>query len=886
MAFNPFSAFRKHQKVMFAGLTILAMITFVFLGFAGDPLSQLLDRYRGRGGDMTAATLYGRDITARELSTLRAQREIANTYITSALAAAQQNMLRVVQQLAQSQQLDAALGKEIQDITGSRQFYFQFAGQNPGILEFYVQQLPEMRQRVGQVENRLRAEGKTAEAGTVALLNHVLAIDGELFAPRESNLFFGGTTTDEGLFDFLIWLHEADRLRIQLSPAQVQQEIKALTYNQFTQRDSLDIEQVIERQYRDAPTNILNFLEQALTDEFRVRLARIALEGYEPGARGEVPVQVTPYELWEFYRDQRTELELELFTIPVRDFLPQVTEKPTEAELRKLFTAYRRVEAHPASESPGFRQPKRYRIQWISARPDEERYQQAAKVEEALLQATLPLAYQMLLQREYQNLEFSYRMPSLLEPYVPRNVYDQLLERRKNAAVDVAATVGQLLGPAGWGEPTFLAATLSNQAGRFIDVNQEAAPILEPDRQRRAAALASLLFLDASPQSALGTAIVTTAADRLPQPAAYEAARAEARERIQSELAHGIVLQTLQRFVKNELEPIAAKENVKDVDMSNELAEAAQRYGLKTGVMDKPRGQFEIQDDPALKPLLDIFRGPNRLTPDLERQFAHELFNMSEAKPYVAEGLVEHNPRTPHVPAMRSGENFMEERFWASSSEPLVFWKTKVENPRDPLKLDEVYDQVVLAWKLSKARELAKKAAEALAAKVAAARGDEQKLRDLAVQEQRATFTLENVAALVRRQLAQPGANQPRYEPYAVSNEKVLYPGPGFVDSLLQLKEKDKNIGDTVVTHDQPIEHYYVAALISRVPPSERDFLLAYRTESSMPSNSDTILNRYLQQQTRKYREQFMAQLRQQASLKLNPEYTERRDSDDGRLID
>ena len=43
MAFNPFHAFRKHQKVVFAGLTIICMLTFV-LALAFILLAGLVTR--------------------------------------------------------------------------------------------------------------------------------------------------------------------------------------------------------------------------------------------------------------------------------------------------------------------------------------------------------------------------------------------------------------------------------------------------------------------------------------------------------------------------------------------------------------------------------------------------------------------------------------------------------------------------------------------------------------------------------------------------------------------------------------------------------------------------------------------------------------------------
>ena len=60
MAFNPFHGFRKHQKVVFAMLTILCMLTFVLCsGMGGDLGERIMYLFGGRGGGMrgTAGTL-------------------------------------------------------------------------------------------------------------------------------------------------------------------------------------------------------------------------------------------------------------------------------------------------------------------------------------------------------------------------------------------------------------------------------------------------------------------------------------------------------------------------------------------------------------------------------------------------------------------------------------------------------------------------------------------------------------------------------------------------------------------------------------------------------------------------------------------------------------
>src|SRR5439155_27266055 len=85
MAFNPFQAFRKHQKVFFAALTIVCMLTFVMAGagFAGGDFFSELTRWLtgGRGRSNEVATLYGRRISDREITDLRRQRRLANEFM-------------------------------------------------------------------------------------------------------------------------------------------------------------------------------------------------------------------------------------------------------------------------------------------------------------------------------------------------------------------------------------------------------------------------------------------------------------------------------------------------------------------------------------------------------------------------------------------------------------------------------------------------------------------------------------------------------------------------------------------------------------------------------------------------------------------------------------
>ena len=84
MAFNPFRGFRKHQKVIFGGLTILCMVTFVMcsgLSAGENLLSNLGIMIGARHRTDIVATMYGKDVSTKDIQDLRNQRRMAEVYL-------------------------------------------------------------------------------------------------------------------------------------------------------------------------------------------------------------------------------------------------------------------------------------------------------------------------------------------------------------------------------------------------------------------------------------------------------------------------------------------------------------------------------------------------------------------------------------------------------------------------------------------------------------------------------------------------------------------------------------------------------------------------------------------------------------------------------------
>ena len=127
--------------------------------------------------------------------------------------------------------------------------------------------------------------------------------------------------------------------------------------------------------------------------------------------------------------------------------------------------------------------------------------------------------------------------------------------------------------------------------------------------------------------------------------------------------------------------------------------------------------------------------------------------------------------------------------------------------------LEEIHDQVVRAWKREKARPLARKAADDLAARIKAQGGQ---IKELSI-DNRPVISVEQVTKL------QPGMPVPSRYGAQFGYERgpatptdlieIRMAGQPLVDTLFALK-----YGETKVEPDQPQENYYVMTLEKRNP--------------------------------------------------------------------
>jgi hypothetical protein len=863
MAFNPFHGFRKHQKVVFAALTIICMLTFVMAGgsFAGGDLFSELTRWvTGRSRTQEVAVVYGRRITDRELVELRRQRRLANQFMQQAVFLAQSNICNVVQNSLS--QFDRPIQEQIQTIL-MRRTYAAFLPREY-LNTQYLNNLSIYLMQLQFIQNQLETAKKPLEqVKLIQQLQAVLQKDYWMFlAPKdelypEDNLYFGGSTSEQGLLDFIIWRNQADRLGIHLTTDDVSREYQRETLESFKEPHI----SLLLRQLGIQPDHSgLQMLQAALTDEFRVRMAQAALVGYDPGGNiDQVPTSITPYDFWEYYRKNRTELSLKLLPIPVQKFVPEVKESPSESQLEALFEQYKDQEYAPDKETPGFKQPRRIKIQWVSASADSDTYRkQAQRWLLSLIAATpsnpwLPLALLEPLVSEYEALKWGrFRAPALTATDFVPSFYDYAYFSRPE---NVAATVGQAFGTVG-AKGSVLSTLVAYRSAAVARAQRDLATVVAREAQRRLPLSGALLSAATSVQPALAFAAVWQYAGKIDAYLPMELVQGQLVRKLQENIANTLLTSSLDAFKtelgakRKELESKKAKSE----DVEKRLEKAVKEHGWAQGGMTGLQDAYEInRDAKQLAPLKEAYMRNLQFRDPKGKRFAQSLFfNLppDQWRPFTPKELL--SGASPD----------------ASAKETFVYWKTD-DQPAKVLTFELARKEVEAAWRLNKARGLAKAKAEELAKKAGETHGDAVRVLNEASKEYGAVFDLNGVARWARPGPSSRAEPFPQYQQYTVPDDKIDHPPrwPNFVDPLLQALHEP---GETVVITNLPKDIYYVVALARRDAPSIADF------NNESVTNRELLLRHLEADEQTEYRRAFLQQLRNEAQLFVNEEGLQR----------
>jgi hypothetical protein len=148
-----------------------------------------------------------------------------------------------------------------------------------------------------------------------------------------------------------------------------------------------------------------------------------------------------------------------------------------------------------------------------------------------------------------------------------------------------------------------------------------------------------------------------------------------------------------------------------------------------------------------------------------------------------------------------------------SQSQYLV-WLTDEVPAAASRRMEEVKDQIEAVWRRQKARELAKAAAEKLAAEVAKLKPDAATLSKEWPDLAKAYGPVFAMPPLAGTPLKPVGAAGSDFEQYQWPREFIKYPSRKMAEELMELRNKP--FGTTVVDADQPENAYYVFVLAGR----------------------------------------------------------------------
>jgi hypothetical protein len=890
MAFHPFRTFRRYQKPMFAVLAIICMFVFVLsIGTGGkedffSQIGELFGRSKPRGNEV--ATLDGKRVSREELERVRTQRNMANLFIASAVPAARDRLLEQLQ-------TDIARVKGAELWPSIAQNVIEKL-RNPDSRNAFmrIQSLQQTAQMAGSLMQFASApgdagqnDGSREEIDRLSKQIEAAAVSALTESERQifRQLYFGGNLNDESLLDFMLWQRLADRLKIRLTDKDVQAAVARETLNALSPQLSAEIEKGLRNRFKEqyAPDKLV----AAIAEEYRVRAAQAAVLGVPPddltaelfrrsqnplmsGSTGAAtPAANTPFDDWTFFRDQRTEIQVAMFPLPIDRYLADIKDQPPPDEIEKLYKQNKEVEPDPSSERPGFKQPQRVAVQWMSVRADHPYYRQGAarnataqaagQAANALavgpdaLWAVPGLVYDFRRQGEYEKVvaEFNGKPwdfgPSFQAQYQYRS---KALSRDRPDAV--AALLGQQLASAGTGGLP-LSGLIALEGQAYVTDIRAAA-------QRLAANLTD------TGEGLPGFAPLPLAVGLTPPPPNPAAVEAQLAKRAAEEETRQWLVKDLEDLRKH----LTEKGKLPDrTEFAKALQGAVTPREAKTGGSAGPGSAFALKDDPGLKPLKDKY-AEQWWVKDRDPLYSHfPEFFFADPTAEMTNPTRDPNhtwavfapawyPTGTAPPAAVASRLELDQPIF-------LVWKTEDEKAK-VVPLDAVRPQVVEAWRRQKARERAEAEAKRLAEEAKALKGNYPAVKDLAA---RNGVTRPFVIGPIARQLVETGAQAsvaPRYKQFTLDPNLIAYPQRQTVEELLKLKSESP--GATEVVTDQPRSTFYVAYLISKDEPSETEFETAF----FKGGGSSGLLEQLQQRSSMAYSNEVVLQLRKDFNLKVN----------------
>jgi hypothetical protein len=837
-----------------ATILMVCMVTFVLCTgvMQGDFGSWLLG-VLGKNQGSAIARINGKKVTDADLHNVRLRRRVANRFM---LIAAQTGAVRAWGEA--NDHLDSQSKKEV------AQNLMQFR-----MGQLYLAKTEEQRAETAQrfeqflTQKAMMAQltRKKSQAEVFQKLLRSFRQQVALARAERAKRYFSGPETDEGLFEFLLWRAEADRLDIHFTDDGVRAEVNKAAGGTLDEKAWKQITTDL-RKTQNLAMATPEYVLDTLRDEFRVRLAQTWHLGYRPGPTNQATFAVTPEQRWQFYQDKCSEFQVEVVPLDVEAFVGRV-QTPSREVLVKFFEKYKNKEKNPAKAEPGFKIPRRVELSWLTGDPNSPYFQKLSEFVLAATRANLPLGWQARLLTDYdQNKETDYRLPKWSEPanflpfYLSR--YESPRQQSQRVATLLHAVGAGLAGQGLGTGPVALALTVPVayqgpvvvQAARDKAVQKAVAAA----QKKRAAVAATLVLSGLHRVPTLPAGLVTYAdekSDYLP----LEVVKGQLIGKMREKIAQDQVAAAVKAVKKkvDERNPALKPARFRIPMVTEILDEAKKKYGLTIGSTAEQVDKYDIAKDPniqALKKDTDPFgrkRDWSQLVIDPSDTFVPKLLDPND-----------------------QGD---------TSGSPVLVWKTAITPSRVPDSFLEVRNEVIRQWKLQQAWKLATKKARALARQIAAASDDEGRRRKLRDEEARLheakllksdqnLITLYNVAPLQQPKSASP-LMQARYKPFQLPAGVFKNPGKDWVEKILRLAKAARK---PLVLENQSRTYAYVVVRVTKPRAKEEAFFRSYQ-------NPDELWTLCQQHYAKLYRDKVVAQLKKRAEFQdLRSEDAKKRD--------
>jgi len=894
MAFNPFEAVRKRSKAIFAVVTIIVMFTFVLssgaVGTGQDFFDQVGSIFNTKGRGDVVAVAFGDKIRDSDLAEARRQRNAANDFILSAIHASY---------MAWARELDADLkGTRLSFETRTALSRFVTLKVNSEIQPQPYRQFLDSFTRFGpEAQPLMQAISRAKEGGDDrrALEAAAAIIMHDLTPPLPIFLEFG-IDSDRDMLDYVVLLKKADQMGVVYSRDAVRELVQKETNGRLSKTDNGSIEQRMRQSGKYGTTFSSDWLIDAVGNEYRARDTYAMLQGQSPvypplkqrlmlpaillgidpakyRMPGELatlsapPGTLAPYEFWEFFKDRCSEHKFSMLEVSAEAFLDQVKEpdkKQLDKELEDLFKRYRGELPDPARETPGFKDPRKVKVEFATLEAKGERITKAipaVRAASVFLSATTGALSGDAVSAATLAAHWSDAHPAIggelairarvrekreanLSPYRWLEQYD--LTPRDTSVFHPRPIVSALGMLAGHPDVTTV-------VGALASVHQQVEVV---DHQTRVPFLLQAWLTPFNPTlgNALGMPAFAYALNpKLPPEGLYikevtETIRKD--QRRQLFLADVRALETKLRELMKDA--AAARFGAKaDKAKVEKGKEEARKYldqwlkdrGLTVTATKEPVDEYGVVTAPELKPLNDLATaepdGTNSLSKKLFETFDPRkvIFNTDLFEPFWF-------PEEPLGDSVDKPNHLV----WISEEVEAKAYTGTLANA-DKQTNGEISKRVLKAWKLEKARALAKAEADRLAEQVrqigrTAATdpgGVEKQLKDLAEQKKLRKLEIDRLALLRK----QPGATQAQisYEPPKIDKKMIVFPTADFAQQLLELRKEP--LGGVTVQPDSPRRHFYVACRVGQTEKTVEEFRDVFSRSTATPPAQDPLYEQY-----------------------------------------